>query len=449
MNFIAIDFETANFKRQSVCSVGIVIVKNFEVVKTITKLIKPTPNYYERINMSIHGIKPEMTKDKQTFKELWPELKPYIENNNIIAHNASFDLSALRYVLDTYEIEYPNLEYYCSMLTAKKLLPGLINYQLPTVCKYFNINNLNHHEATSDALACANIFIQICKANNIQSFSELKKKFRLSSGKLYQNSYSPFSCNFNNPNIEIQLFETPTLKLEFDEEHPFYQRRVVFTGTLTKLARNDAKKIVENIGGIVTPDTLSTKTNFLIVGTYDYDQFGKGFKSTKLKKAEGLIENGKELEIISETDFFKMIHTESTNFEITTTQIANDSSEFLKQNKYNAFSGKNIYFSTDLKINRFKAFQHVGDCSGYGHDYDKEEISNSDFFVISDILIKGLEEGIKDKTIIDFEQIRNNAQNQGNVKSIKLISEEAFVEYIERRKKFQTSVIKIKVTSTD
>jgi len=109
----------------------------------------------------------------------------------------------------------------------------------------------------------------------------------------------------------------------------------------------------------------------------------------------------------------------------------------------------NIYFSTDLKINRFKAFQHVGDCSGYGHDYDKEEISNSDFFVISDILIKGLEEGIKDKTIIDFEQIRNNAQNQGNVKSIKLISEEAFVEYIERRKKFQTSVIKIKVTSTD
>lgn len=410
MNFTAIDFETANFKRQSVCSVGIAIVENFEVVKTINKLIKPTPNYYERINMSIHGIKPEMTQDKQTFIELWPELKPYIENNHIIAHNASFDLSALRYVLDSYEIEYPNLEYYCSMLTAKKVLPGLMNYQLPTVCKHLKIDNLNHHEATSDAIACANIFIRICKENNIKSFSELKKRFRLSSGKLYPNSYSPFSCNYNDAKNNTQLFETPTVKQQFDEEHPFYQKRVVFTGALTKLARNDAKKIVESIGGIVTPDTLSAKTNYLVVGTYDYNQFGEGFKSTKLKKAEELIVSGKELEIISETDFFKMIHTESTNFEITISQIESDSTEFLEQNIYNAFSGKNIYFSTDLKIDRLKAFQHVGDCSGYGHDYDKDEITNSDFFVISSSLIKGLEEGIKKKVIIDFEQIRNKAQ---------------------------------------
>lgn len=449
MNFAAIDFETANFKRQSVCSVGIAIVENFEVVKTINKLIKPTPNYYERINMSIHGIKPEMTEDKQTFIELWPELKPYIENNHIVAHNASFDLSALRYVLDSYEIEYPNLEYYCSMLTAKKVLPGLMNYQLPTVCKHLDIANLNHHEATSDAVACANIFIRICKENNIQSFSELKKKFKLYSGKLYPNSYSPFSCNYNNRKTEIQLLETASVNQQFDEEHPFYQKRVVFTGALTKLARNDAKKIVENIGGIVTPDTLSAKTNYLVVGTYDYNQFGEGFKSTKLRKAEDLIASGKELEIISETDFFRMIHTEATNFEITTEQIENDSTEFLEQNKYNAFSGKNIYFSTDLSIDRFKAFQHVGDCSGYGHDYDKDEISNSDFFVISSFLIKGLKDGIKNKVIIDFEQIRNNAQNQGNVKSIKLISENAFIEYIDRRKKFQSGDFKMKVHNTD
>ncbi len=84
MNFVAIDFETANFKRQSVCSVGLAIVENFKVVKTINKLIKPTPNYYERINMSIHGIKPEMTENEKNFSELWPELKPYLENNHVV-----------------------------------------------------------------------------------------------------------------------------------------------------------------------------------------------------------------------------------------------------------------------------------------------------------------------------------------------------------------------------
>lgn len=440
MNFIAIDFETANFKRQSVCSVGIAVVENFKVVKTVNKLIKPTPNYYERINMSIHGIKPEMTENVSTFNELWPEIKTYIENKHIVAHNASFDFSALRYVLDSYEIEYPKLNYYCSMQISKKIYPGLVNYQLPTVCKHLQIENLNHHEATSDAIACANILIQICLQNQISSFDVLTNKFKISSGELFPNSYYPFSCNFNRAAIPKQLFETLPEKQEYDEEHPFYGKRVVFTGALSKLARNDAKKIVENIGGIVNPDTLSYKTNYLVVGTYDYNQFGEGYKSSKLKKAEDLIAAGKELEIISEIDFFKMVHTESTLFEISISQIEEDSDEFLKRNKYNEFSGKNIYFSTDLSINRHIAFQHVGDCSGYGHDYDLQEISNSDYFVIADLEIEQLRNGIKNQTIISFEQIRNKAQNQGNLKSVKLISETIFLEYIDRRHKFQEGV---------
>jgi len=123
MNFVALDFETANFKRQSVCSVGLAIVEDLKIVKTINKLIKPTPNYYERINMSIHGIKPEMTEKEKDFAELWPELKPYLENNYVVAHNASFDLSALRYVLNSYKIDYPNLNYFCTMQTSKTYFP--------------------------------------------------------------------------------------------------------------------------------------------------------------------------------------------------------------------------------------------------------------------------------------------------------------------------------------
>lgn len=445
MKFIAIDFETANFKRQSVCSIGLAVVENFEVVKTINRLIKPTPNYYEAINMSIHGITPEMTENELSFKDLWDEIKPFIDNNKLVAHNASFDFSALRYVLDSYQINYPSLDYYCSMLLSKKVFPGFVNYQLPTVCRHLGIDGLSHHDAESDAVACANVMIEICKANNVASLDDLERKLEFSKGEIYPNSYSPFSCYVRKTSTNRQLFDIVPETTKFDEEHPFYGKRVVFTGALSKLSRNDAKQIVANIGGIIKPDNLSSKTNYLVVGTYDYNQYGEGFKSSKLKNAEEMIAQGKELEIISEIDFFKMVHSETTSFEIKTEQIEDDSLAFLKRNKYNDFSNKKVYFSSDLSIERTTAFQHVGNCSGYGHDYDIDEIPTSDYFVISDKLITDLKNGIKNKSIIDFEKLRNEAQNRGNLSSVKLLSESTFLEYMERRIKFQKGEIKMAI----
>ena len=445
MKFIAIDFETANFKRQSICSIGLAFVENFEIVKTINRLIKPTPNYYETINMSIHGITPKITENEPSFKDLWNDIKPFIDNNKLVAHNASFDFSALRYVLDSYQISYPSLDYYCSMLLSKKVFPGLINYQLPTVCKHLGIDGLSHHNAESDAVACANVMIEICKSQNIDSLDKLEQVIEFSKGEIYPNSYRPFRCYIKKSTTSKSLFDIVPETNDFDEEHPFYKKRVVFTGALSKLSRNDAKQIVVNIGGLIKPDTLSSKTNYLVVGTYDYNQYGEGFKSTKMKKAEELISQGKELEIISEIDFFKMVHSETTSFEIKIEQIENDSEAFLKRNKYNDFSNKKVYFSSDLSIERTTAFQHVGNCSGYGHDYDTEEIPTSDYFVISDKLIEDLKNGIKNKSIIDFEKLRKEAQNRGNLSSVKLISESTFLEYMERRDKFQKGEIKMAI----
>lgn len=445
MTFTAIDFETANYKRQSVCSIGLAIVEDFQIVKTFTKLIKPTPNYFENINISIHGISPDMVESEPTFLELWDEIKPYIENQQLVAHNASFDFSALRSVLDFFQIPFPTLDYYCSMRISKSVYPGLLNYQLPTVCKHININNLSHHNATSDALACANIMIQICKENQVTSLEELEARIGFSKGKIFPNSYFPFTHSVGKSSLSKHIFDILPETSTFDTEHPFYEKRVVFTGELTKLSRNDAKQIVANIGGIIKPDNLSSKSNYLVVGTLDYNRFGKGFKSAKLKNAEEFISHGNDLEIISEDDFFRMVHSENTAFEITLSQIEDDSNKFLKRNKYNDFSGKNIYFSSDLSIERTIAFQHVGNCSGYGHDYDTDVIPNSDYFIISEKLIFELNNGIKNKSILDFEKIRNEAQNHGDLKSIKLISETTFFTYLEKRMRFQKGEIKMNI----
>ena len=446
MKFVAIDFETANFKRQSVCSIGLVIVEDSKIVKTINKLIKPTPNYYENINMSIHGITPEMTKDSPTFLELWQDIKPIIDGEQLVAHNASFDFSALRYVLDSYDIEFPKLNYYCTMILSKNTFPGLINYQLPTICKHLGISDLTHHNALSDSIACAQIMIAIGNHYGVDSIDELGKVVNFSKGELFPNSYYPFSCCVKKTTKpKTQLFEIEPETDAFDTEHPFYQKRVAFTGALSKLSRNDAKQIVANIGGIIKPDTLSSKTNYLVIGTYDFNKYGEGFKSSKLKKAEEYIRKGHDLEIISENDFFKMVHSEQTSFEISIEQVKQDSIELIERNIYNELSSKTVYFSSDLSIERTTAFQLVGNCSGYGHDYDKDEIPNSDYFVIADKLINDLENGIKNKSIIDFEQLRNEAQNRGNVGAIKLIGESVFLEYMELRQKFQNGEIKMNI----
>lgn len=147
------------------------------------------------------------------------------------------------------------------------------------------------------------------------------------------------------------------------------------------------------------------------------------------------------MEIISEIDFFRMVHLESASFEIEIKEIEMHSEAFLKRNKYNDFSNKKVFFSTDLSIERTTAFQYVGNCSGYGHDYDIDEIPFSDFFVISDKLIEDLRNGIKNKSIIDFEKLRSEAQNQGAAGSTRLISESTFLEYMGRRIKFQNGEI--------
>ncbi len=443
MNFVALDFETANFKRESVCSIGLAIVEDFQVVKTIYKLIRPTPNYYENINMSIHGITPAMTETENTFAELWSELNPYFENQQIVAHNASFDFSALRYVLDNYQITYPNLDYFCSMLISKKLYPGLFNYQLPTIVKHLGIKDLSHHNALSDAVACAMIMIQICKDSHVESLGELEESISFSKGQIYPNSYNPFRCCISRESFDKQLFEIVPESTDFDTENPFYEKRIVFTGDLTKLSRNDAKQAACNIGGIIKPDSLCNKTNYLVVGTYDFNQYGEGYKSNKMKKAEILIEKGYDLEIISEVDFFKMVHSQSNSFEITINQIETDSNELLRRNKYNDFAGKTVYFSSDLSIERTIAFQHVGNCSGFGHDYDLDSISNTDYFVISEILIADLNNGIKNKSILDFEQRRNKADDSENAGSVKLIRESTYLEYINRRILFQKNEIEM------
>lgn len=193
MNFIAIDFETANINRSSICSIGLAIVENGKIVETKHILVKPTPNYYHSFNSFLHGIADKDTKNKETFRQQWKELKPYFHNQTIIAHNASFDCSVLRYTLDSYKLAYPDLAYHCTYRLSQETIT-LPSHRLNDVSRHFKIK-MKHHNAEGDAIASALIALRLCEKFKTGSLEELSTSLGFKVGKIVSETktYRPFS----------------------------------------------------------------------------------------------------------------------------------------------------------------------------------------------------------------------------------------------------------------
>ena len=131
-DFAAIDFETANNERTSVCSVGVVIVRNGEIVDSFYSLIKPEPNYYNYWYTQVHGLTRQDTEDAPIFPEVWKQIEPLIEGLPLVAHNKAFDESCLKAVFRTYQMDYPDYPFYCTCVASRKAFPEAEHHPLHT-----------------------------------------------------------------------------------------------------------------------------------------------------------------------------------------------------------------------------------------------------------------------------------------------------------------------------
>jgi len=159
-DFCAIDFETACYQRASACSVGLIRIRNGIVVEDFYTLIKP-PDGMEIIPYftDIHGITMDDVDTAPDFGKAWPAIKDFIGDDFLVAHNSSFDRSVLEYCLDYYGIEFTIPRFECTVQCSRRKWPELENHRLDTVSDFLGID-LTHHEALSDALACAKIYIE-------------------------------------------------------------------------------------------------------------------------------------------------------------------------------------------------------------------------------------------------------------------------------------------------
>ena len=300
MDFVAIDFETANYHMTSACSLGIALVKDNKIIETRGWLIKPYPNEFSPFNIAIHGIRPQDVANAPDFSGVWPEIEPYLNGALVVAHNASFDIGVLKSSLEFYKLPAPEIEILCSVRIARAAFPHLGSHKLNAVCAALSIP-LNHHDAVSDAAGSAGIIIEAMRQKKINNLDEATRAFSIVPGYWRGHTYRPCHAlvkphsTFDYDGIDKTLF------CEEIKDKSF-----AFTGKLKAFTRTKALEAVARGGGI--PQTTVTQfTDYLVVGLQHAGRLKNRKESASLVKARSFAENGAPLKIISEDEFAAMI----------------------------------------------------------------------------------------------------------------------------------------------
>jgi DNA polymerase-3 subunit epsilon len=159
--FAAIDFETADYGRDSACAVAVVRVEGLAIVDRAHYYIRPPRRHF--VFSSLHGISWSDVADAPTFYQLWPSLESRLAGVEFLAaHNASFDRSVLHTCCAQAHLSAPSHSFQCTVRLAR-MVWNIYPTKLPDVCRYLRIP-LHHHDAASDAEACARIVIAAMQA---------------------------------------------------------------------------------------------------------------------------------------------------------------------------------------------------------------------------------------------------------------------------------------------
>lgn len=156
MTVLALDFETANERRDSACAVGLAWIADGRVVRRKSHLIRPPEMRFSPGNIRVHGILPANVADAPDFATA---MAPYLEDLRrglILAHNASFDIGVLRAGLVRAGLPVPDFSYLCTVQVARRVFPAPEGCGLGKVARRLGIR-FEHHDAGEDAYACAEI----------------------------------------------------------------------------------------------------------------------------------------------------------------------------------------------------------------------------------------------------------------------------------------------------
>lgn len=285
-DYCVLDLETTGFsyRYDNILEIGIIRVRNNEIVDSYSQLINPQ-FHIPKVIEQLTGITNEMIIDKPLINEVKETVLNFIGSDLIVGHNVSFDIN---FIQENFGVILEN-KYTDTLQFSKKLYPKLEHHRLSDMVSFLNLSN-NEHRALSDCISTKELYDEIRKKMRTENI-EIKDIFYKGHTKIDISSISPNSDMI-------------------DEDNFFYNKHCVFTGTLEKMIRKEAMQLVVNIGGILD-NSVTKKTNYLILGNNDYCKSIKDGKSAKHKKAEKLKLDGQDIEIIDEHTFYELILEEN------------------------------------------------------------------------------------------------------------------------------------------
>lgn len=305
LNFTAIDVETANSQRASVCAVGIVQVRDGEILETFEWYVTPPTgldSFHPR-NIAVHGITPETVEAADnTWADSLDAIRKLAAEYPLVAYNASFDKSVVHEASRLSGLMPPANDFHCALALAKRHLT-MEKYRLPLVAAHLGIPPFTHHDAGSDAEACAKIVLALSERHDLRDVSAL-----WASGESANSAGSLKSSVFSRGNTS-PLAELPQQNLTADPSHPFFGRQVIVTGDLRSYDRWEAMEKIASLGG-VNGKGVTKKTAFLLIGdgkTHAAIDLENG--TTKERKAAAYMAAGQDLTVLTESDFLRLVTT--------------------------------------------------------------------------------------------------------------------------------------------
>lgn len=240
MDFVCIDFETANSSLASACSLGVVSVKNGKIDFQKEYLINPQCVFSD-YNILIHKITPSMVEDAKTFPELWDEIKEIIDGRIVFAHAADFDIGVLNAMIERYSLDKPDISIGCTLRISKIAFKDILpNCKLNTISRYLNVEH-EHHNGLSDALVCYYIIKYVKRMYQVYDVVDLFNDLSLLFGKYNEKEYYRVRSRLNQKNKKIIK---DVLK----------GKVVAFTGKPDTMTKKKFMELVVSYGGIVAKD---------------------------------------------------------------------------------------------------------------------------------------------------------------------------------------------------
>ncbi len=160
--YVVVDIETTGTDviNDKITEIGAVKIKNGNIVEQFQTLVNPKVHISDRI-VELTGITDELVKDAPTLDMVFPDFFKFLGDGVFVAHNADFDYRFLKNAGKELGYIIKN-DYVDTLALARKKLPKLKHHKLNVVCDYYNIV-FRHHRALSDALATAEMYLELIK----------------------------------------------------------------------------------------------------------------------------------------------------------------------------------------------------------------------------------------------------------------------------------------------